>query len=241
MLNCLRSSFHDSSAARIAQIAPRAAPGTSLARAEATRRSRARSRSCPPAALALMVRPGTSCSTATRRALRAGSQRRRAPPRASWCARPPRGRLLGAWWVLRVSRCLCRLCTHTGRMSHAPSSCRQRLLLPRAGIPGGVPAGDCMDMAREQTSPVFHSAPLRCAGSRPQARLLRRAMGQSGASCCCTACPASRSRPWSGPRSVRAWPARSYCTAWLRCPGARSQSDLCACSHLQRPRHLHLS
>lgn len=106
---------------------------------------------------------------------------------------------------------------------------------------GGVPAGDCMDMAREQTSPVFHSAPLRCAGSRPQARLLRRAMGQSGASCCCTACPASRSRPWSGPRSVRAWPARSYCTAWLRCPGARSQSDLCACSHLQRPRHLHLS
>jgi hypothetical protein len=135
MLNCLRSSFHDSSAARIAQIAPRAAPGTSLARAEATRRSRARSRSCPPAALALMVRPGTSCSTATRRALRAGSQRRRAPPRASWCARPPRGRLLGAWWVLRVSRCLCRLCTHTGRMSHAPSSCRQRLLLPRAGIP----------------------------------------------------------------------------------------------------------
>jgi len=66
-----------------------------------------------------------------------------------------------------------------------------------------------MDMARERTSPVFHSAPLRCAGSRPQARLQRRAMGRRGASCCCTACPASRWRPWSGPQWVRAWPVRS--------------------------------
>ncbi len=141
MLRCLRSSFHDSSAAGIAQNAPRAAPGTSLARAEATRRSRARSRSCPPAAPALTARPGTSCSTATRRALRAGSQRRRAPPRALWCARPPRGR------SSERGGC-CECAAVCAGMARTPAACHMRpapvgsdSTAARWDTCGGVPAG----------------------------------------------------------------------------------------------------